>query len=240
MSKRLIDIHNHSLCCVDDGAKNLRESVEMLHAAAAQGIVAMILTPHYRYGMFAYPKEKIDEQYRILKKEAETIGICLYLGCEYHVNSDITDAFLSGRCHALADGDYVLTEYSYQTEYSDMTRYTQQLLSCGYIPVIAHVERYACIQKKPELCAMLADMGAAIQVNADSVLGLDGRGTARVCRKLLKKGLVGVIASDAHGIKERPNHMGECYAYVTKKYGEDYAEQLFYRNPGRITEAARR
>ena len=240
MSKRIIDIHNHSLCGVDDGAKDLRESIEMLQAAAAQGIVAIILTPHYRHGMFAYPLDTIDEQYHMLKQEVEALGIRLYPGCEYHVNSGITDAFMSGRCHTLADGDYVLTEYSYQTEYSDMTRYTQQLLSCGYIPVIAHVERYACIQKEPGLCDMLADMGAVIQVNADSVLGLDGRGVARVCRKLLKKGLADVIASDAHGIKERPNHMGECYAYVAKKYGEDYAEQLFYRNPARITGAAHR
>ena len=57
----MIDIHCHLLYGVDDGAKTIEESVAMLEAAKEQGISAMILTPHYRHGMFAYPKEEIEE-----------------------------------------------------------------------------------------------------------------------------------------------------------------------------------
>lgn len=239
MSRRLIDIHNHSLCCVDDGAKNREESVAMLRDAGQQGIEAVVFTPHYRHGMFSYNKEEIEKQYHQLVELTEELGINLYIGCEYHVNSDMIHAFQTGRCHTLADSDYVLTEYSYKTEYSYMAQHTQQLLSCGYIPVIAHVERYECIQKKPMLCEELADMGAWIQVNADSILGKDGFLVKQVCKKLLKKGCVDVIASDAHNMKDRPNNMGRCYDYVVKKYGEGYADRLFYHNPRRIIEDAK-
>ena len=78
----MIDIHCHLLYGVDDGAKTIEESVAMLEAAKEQGISAMILTPHYRHGMFAYPKEEIEEHFRILEPYAQKLGISLALGTE--------------------------------------------------------------------------------------------------------------------------------------------------------------
>lgn len=232
----MIDIHNHALCGMDDGAKNLQESAAMLRDAAEQGIEAVILTPHCRRGMFAYDIEKMRVEYEALEELAREIGIAIYPGCEYYADSAMVHAFQTGRCHTLADGDYVLTEYGYQTEYSCIRQYTQQVLANGYIPVIAHVERYTCIQKTPKLCAELSEMGAWIQLNADSVLGIDGRRLKHVCKKLLQAEWADMIASDAHGIKERCSHMRQCFAYVAKKYGERYADRLFYRNPQKVIE----
>ena len=98
----MIDIHCHLLYGVDDGAKTIEESVAMLEAAKEQGISAMILTPHYRHGMFAYPKEEIEEHFRILEPYAQKLGIYLALGTEYHVNSHIVEALDSGRCRTMA------------------------------------------------------------------------------------------------------------------------------------------
>lgn len=229
-----IDIHNHTLFGVDDGAKTIENAMAMLYDAKAQGAESIILTPHYRHGMFGYPLDKVLANFKELKAAADSIGLNLFLGCEYHVNSGIAEALNTGRCKTLAGGDYVLTEYSYETEYSYIVEHTHRLLSCGYFPVIAHVERYKCLTKKPALCAELSNMGALIQVNADSVLGLDGWATERFCKKLLKNEWADVIASDTHDRKERACHMGECKALVAKKYGSEYAERLFVTNPKRI------
>ena len=105
--KTMIDIHCHLLYGVDDGAKTIEESVAMLEAAKEQGISAMILTPHYRHGMFAYPKEEIEEHFRILEPYAQKLGIYLALGTEYHVNSHIVEALDSGRCRTMAGARYV-------------------------------------------------------------------------------------------------------------------------------------
>lgn len=229
-----IDIHNHTLFGVDDGPQEIAVSEKMLLDAKLQGADAIVLTPHYRRGMFSYPIEDIERNFKELEQIAQTIGLRLFLGCEYHVNSDLISNIQSGRCKTLAGSDYVLTEYSYQTEYSYMAEQTHRLLSCGYFPVIAHVERYKCLQKKPALCAELANMGALIQVNADSVVGLAGWKMKQVCKKMLAHRWVDVIASDAHDLTERAGHMAECKTNIEKKYGKDYAELLFVQNPMRI------
>ena len=114
----MIDIHNHSLFGVDDGAKTFEESSELLKEAYLQGIDTMILTPHYRHSIFQYPLDRIHMNYKQLEEKAKEIGIRLYLGCEYHVDSYIVEHLQSGRCFSLAQGSYVLTEYEYETESS--------------------------------------------------------------------------------------------------------------------------
>ena len=229
-----IDIHNHTLFGVDDGPGEIQIAETMLENAKSQGAKAIILTPHYRRGMFSYPLEDIEKNFSRLEQIGREMGIALFLGCEYHVNGDLISNIQSGRCKTLAGSDYVLTEYSYETEYSYIAEQTHRLLSCGYFPVIAHVERYKCLLKKPELCVELSDMGALIQMNADSVLGLGSWSEKRFCKKMLAKEWADIIASDTHDMSNRACHMAECRKFVEKKYGMDYAELLFVKNPKRI------
>ena len=230
----MIDIHCHLLNGVDDGAKTLEESVSMLKTAASQGIDKIILTPHRRHGMFAYETETIESRYMKLKEYADKLGIALYLGTEYHVDSEMIDSFRSGRCHTLAESRYILTEYSHVSEYSYMKKMTQEALLAGYIPVIAHIERYECVCDDPDIAGELRNMGALVQVNADAVLGNDGRAAKKICRKLFKNMDVDIIASDSHNTSTRVNNLAKCYDYVVKKYGSDYADLLFKQNPARI------
>ena len=89
----MIDIHCHLLYGVDDGSKSLEESVEMLKIAKKQGITGIILTPHLRHGMFKHPLEKIERHYKKLMPYANKLGIEIKLGTEYHVATDMIDAF---------------------------------------------------------------------------------------------------------------------------------------------------
>lgn len=230
----MVDIHCHALYGVDDGAKTLEESIAMIRQAYSQGIEAIVLTPHYRHGMFEYPVDRIREHFTNLRQETEGMGTELYLGCEYHVNSRLIDTLQKDDCFALAGGDFVLTEYAFDTEFSYIYGQTKNLISYGYIPVVAHIERYGCFLKNPKLCMELSNTGAYIQVNADSILGLDGKTAEKFCRKILKKGWVDIVASDAHGENVRACHLRECKEYVAKKYGEDYAELIFCDNPGKV------
>jgi protein-tyrosine phosphatase len=230
----IIDIHNHTLYGVDDGPRSIKESLKMLQDAKNQGVETVILTPHYRHGMFGYPSRLVEDNFAYLREKAKPIGINLYLGCEYHIDDMATEAFDSHRCHTLADSDYVLCEYKYETPYSYIERQTYHLLSSGYIPIIAHAERYKCLASDSKLCDKLSHMGALIQINADSVLGLTGFVDKYVCKKLLKKECVHIIASDAHGCEQRSSHMGQCYEYISNKYDSSYADLLFYRNPSKI------
>jgi protein-tyrosine phosphatase len=74
-------------------------------------------------------------------------------------------------------------------------------------------------------------MGALIQINADSVIGTTGFKDKSFCKKLIKNGWINIVASDAHSLNLRANHMHQAYDYVATKYGSDYAKLLFYKNP---------
>lgn len=230
----MIDIHTHLLFGVDDGPKTIEESVEMLKYAKEQGIDTIILTPHYRRGMFSFDKEQVLENFQKLQPYAKQIGIDLYLGTEFHVNGDIIEYLENGRCLALAEGSYVLTEYEYETEYSYIHKMTQKLMLHGYTPVIAHVERYGCLVSDIAKVETLKEMGAFIQVNADAILGKDNWRVKQFCKKLFKLGLVDIVASDSHGMKRRSCNMKKCKEYIVKKYGESVARKVTEKNPRKL------
>lgn len=232
----MIDIHSHLLYDVDDGAESLQESLEMLKDAKAQGVDAMILTPHYRHGMFPYQKEKIDRNFKILKEYAAPIGIDLYLGTEQHVNSMTIEYLESGRCHTLADTAYVLAEYKYETEFSFIKASVQDMMRYGYIPIVAHVERYKCMDNLKNI-ELLKEIGAMIQVNADAVIGKNGLRAKSYTKKLLKNYLVDFVASDCHDLDERCSHMEKCSEYLYKKFDNRYVDKILFKNAREILSA---
>lgn len=233
----MIDIHSHLLYGVDDGADTIEESLEMLKDAKMQGIHTIFLTPHYRHGMFSYPQELIRTHIQELKKYAQQIGIQIYLGTEYHVNSHMLENLKAGRCDTLGNSNYVLVEYKQDSEFSFMKSSLQELLFHGYIPIVAHVERYVCMCKNMKNVDTVIDMGVLLQVNADAVLGLQGLRMKRHTKNLLKNRYVSFVASDSHGVKERKNNLGKCREYLLKKYDEDYVDEILEKNAMAILEA---
>lgn len=236
----MIDIHTHLLYGVDDGPNTIEESIEMLKSAKAQGITAMILTPHYRHGMFAYPQKAIAEHFQTLAPYAAQLGISLYLGTEHHVNSMMLEYIESGRVRTLAGTHYVLAEYKPDTEFAYIRSSVQELLHHGYIPIVAHIERYMCMHKSLENVETLREIGAMIQVNADAVIGVDGFRMKQFVKKLLKYGYVDFVASDSHGIRSRVCNMGKCAEYLYKKYDEKYVERILEQNAARILHSEKR
>ena len=230
----MIDIHCHLLYGVDDGPKEIEESIEMLKEAARQGLTHIILTPHYRRGMFRFDKELADVHMSQLKPYAQKLGIELYLGTEIHVNGDIIQYLEEEKCLSLANSRYVLTEYEYDTEYSYIFQMTHTLFRHGYVPVIAHVERYGCLNKNPKKLEELQEIGALIQVNASAISGDEGWKVKNFCKNILKRGWVDIVASDSHGIKKRSCCLRRAYEYISEKYGEKQAFRLIVTNPNKI------
>jgi len=113
-----IDIHNHTLFGVDDGPPDRKESEKMLAEAKSQGAEAIILTPHYRRGMFAYPIEEIEKNFIKLKSVGEALGIKLFLGCEYFRDMEIYDQIAGKRRVTMAGSKYILVEFSTQDTFS--------------------------------------------------------------------------------------------------------------------------
>lgn len=234
--ERYIDIHSHIIPGVDDGARNMEISMQMLQIAADDGISAIILTPHNKPGHRPFDFSKIASLTKDMQNElvSQNIGIKLYIGNEIYYRSEIISEIENGRATTLAGTHYVLVEFDPLDDYDHIRNGLYALLMNGYRPVLAHAERYRNIRAKKSGLNDLWEMGCYIQVNAGSIMGKFGFDTRQYARKLLKQNLVHFIATDAHDVDKRAPYLSSCADYVTGKYGTDYAGYLLYDNPSRI------
>lgn len=229
----LVDIHCHILPGVDDGAPDMETSRAMIRDAYEQGVRYIIATPHYRPEMFEPSMKKVIRVYHELRDYAEEVGIGLRLGCEYYRNEQMIRHLDKKLRPTMLGSRYVLTEFSTNDSFVTIRNYIYELLTKGYRPIVAHVERYFCCQE-PERIQELKKLGTQIQINADSVLGYEGHTIKKFCASLMKDDLVDFIGSDAHNLEGRKMNLGKCATYVRKKMGQDYAEEIFVDNPRRI------
>lgn len=232
----MIDIHCHLLYGVDDGAKTWEDSLALLQEAKAQGVEKIICTPHYREGMFVCRQETMKTRFQRLKEAGNRLGIELFPGMECYGDGKLLTRLQEGSCITLAGSDYVLVEYAHDVTKEELWRSCGNLTAHGYIPVVAHVERYHRICRNLEFLKKLQEMGGRIQINAGSVIGQHGWNYKRICKGLLKTGMADIVASDTHGIKHRRNHMKQCRSYLVGKYGEPYARELTERVSQEILE----
>lgn len=233
---KLIDVHCHLLPRIDDGARSVEESIRILKEARRQGVVHMIVTPHYRHEIFEPPMEKVLSVYREMREIAFDMGIRLSLGCEYFRSEDMISDFDKGKRPTMAGGRYVLVEFMPYDSFSVIRNAVYELTTHGYKPIIAHAERYLCCQELGKILE-LREMNAYIQLNAGSVIGNHGWRMKRFCLMLMKNGVVDFIASDTHNMSSRKMNMKECALYVSKKMGTKYANRIFIDNPLKILES---
>ena len=221
---------------VDDGSKDWEESKKMLRIAYDEGIRNIILTPHYhtRYWQTAPDelKEKLSELQRLAHDIDEDFQI--YPGNELYYEHDAKELLHNGIIQTLAGSSYVLVEFSPAQDFQYIKNSLYDLQMGGYSPILAHIERYQCLEKNLQYVVQLENMGIYLQVNASSVVGGNGLSTKRFVKKVLERNLIHFIGTDAHGANIRPPHIKKCAQYIQKKYGDERLELLLYHHPMRI------
>ncbi len=230
--KPYIDIHTHILSGVDDGAKDIETSMQMLRMAAKDGITEMILTPHNKPGHHSKGSVRMVKTEELRERLVqENIAVKLYIGSELYYRSGLTDEIEDGQAYTLAGSRYVLIEFNPLDDYDYIRNGINSVLMGGYYPVLAHAERYRNVCTKKYAVAELIEMGCYIQVNAGSIMGKFGFGTKQFTRKLLKQRQVHFVATDAHDTGKRAPYLSDCAEYISRKYGRDYSRELFHDNP---------
>jgi len=231
-----IDVHNHGLFGVDDGAGSLEESLAMLRMAYEDGVRAVVFTPHAHYRRGHAAPQVIYERVEILREQVKDMypELRLFAGNELYFDSEMPEKIENNQVCRLADSKYVLVEFSPAVEFSEMKRAFREILSVGVMPVLAHVERYECLYEDKDMVPELWEMGVYFQANASGVLGHHGGREKKFLKRLLKAGYIQVIATDAHDTEGRCPELSECAAYVRKKFGEDTVRTCFTDNPEKI------
>lgn len=230
----MIDLHSHIIFNIDDGAKSIEDSVTLCRQATENGYKGIVATPHftdYRHiDDFVLEREsKLDLIREKLSKEG--IDITLYSGAELFLSRGI---FTAGDLDALTvnNSRYMLCEFplgSFNVRQGlDML---SELTLRGYIPIIAHPERYHEFRKNYEIIYGLVDQGVIFQVNADSLAGNIDRTAQNISADLIQEGFAKFIGSDAHDTHRRNLNMRERISAFPSKIDKEDLENCFIKYP---------
>lgn len=234
----MIDLHAHILPGLDDGASGWEEAAEMAQMAAASGIEVMAATSHSNLpGMhtsgWAQKYEKRLEEFRELLR-TRRIPLKAAAGMEIFASDDVTEKLRGGELLTLNETCYVLIEFAMDVPAFYIYQIMDRLLSQDYVPVLAHPERYHCVQKVRSHVYEWYQMGAVIQINKGSVLGRFGVKVQETADSILRHRLAAVAASDAHSPFYRTPAMEQLREVLERRYGSACPWLLMEENPRRI------
>lgn len=233
----MIDIHNHIIYQFDDGPKSLDESLEMLKKASDQGITDVFATSHFNEVVNPQMEADYFAKLENLRKELQQKGIALRLhsGSEMFFHHYIHTTLKKIKVGTLTGSNlYLLMEFPLYLMPAGVEETLFNLTMDGYIPIIAHPERYSALHQKPEKILNFIRHGGLLQVNAGSVLGGFGRTVQKISMWLLENRYVHFVASDAHSPTGRSFKLAEVTAELEKNLDKSYLQQLVRDNPRKI------
>ena len=238
----MIDIHSHILPGVDDGAKDLGESLALLYIAQNDGITHMVATPHIHIGRFNNSASQLYSELANLKAQAlvNNIGIKLAVAAEVRLDVELMSLVLGNKLPfigTLNSVNYLLLELPHSHVPQGYDKFINWLAKQNIKVIIPHPERNRDIQANLFYIDRLKQLGCEFQLTASSIEGAWGETAKNISIDMLKKGLVTYVASDAHSVKRRPPILSNAKKVVTDLIGEIEAQNLFFNNPQRLTES---
>lgn len=234
----MLDIHSHLLPEVDDGAETMEEACVMARLAWDTGTKGLVLTPHsnvpgsYQNLWGSELASRVDA----FAKALAGMGIPLRVmaGMEVFGSDDVAEKIRAGSVITLNGSRYILLEFWPEDHAGRVNRVLDSVAALGYVPVIAHPERYAFVQENTGLAAQWGEKGWLLQVNKGSILGSFGRRAYQAAHALLSGRYAHAVASDGHSPYQRVPTLAEAYEYISDHYSRSYAESLLRTVPGRI------
>lgn len=235
----MIDLHNHILPGLDDGAVDWEESIAMAEAARDDGIKGIVCTPHWVIGQYqndaATVRAKVEQLRNRLRKSR--VDIAIYPGTELRLDPSMQSQIEAGTLLTLNDtGRYALIELPMYLPPSGVEPFVRKIQQNGIVPIIAHPERYLWASDQPQRLHFWAATGCLIQLTAASLLGHFGRKIEALSILLLEHGLVHVIATDTHGLLLRSPKLSEARRKAADILGEIPGSRLVGDNPRRIVQ----
>jgi len=232
----IIDFHNHLIPGVDDGATDAEESRSALGKLRSSGVAAVIATPHFEAALQLRPADlearlaELDAAWTRFQDLGAEAGVAVHRGVELRL--DLAHPDLGDPRLRLAGGPFVLCEFAWFTIPPRSDRMLATIRGDGWIPVVAHPERYDGLDDDLEVTRRWIEAGAFLQINGGSVLRRYGERAKRTAVRLLELGRAHYVCSDYHA-KGSPR-IREYVAELERIAGPEAAARLVRTNPGRL------
>lgn len=225
----MVDLHCHILPGLDDGAKDMDESLAMAESAIAGGITHVVATPHSSSNYkFDYPR------IRALRDELqEKVGhrLILATGCDFHMSPENIEAAKSEATRfCINQKNYLLVEFNEFSIPRVMDQALHDMQLRGIRPVITHPERNGLLRTQPERLVQWVRHGCYVQITGGSLMGNFGPGARQDALRWIGEGLIHFVASDAHNTRSRVLTLRPPYDLVRDQFGEAKARALFVEN----------
>lgn len=205
----------------------------MARLAVADGIELIACTPHIYPGKYDNNADLIKAEMQLFKNALfqHDIPLNLTFASDTHVMPDLLQRLRVGSVPTFNDGRYFLLEFPHHLGQPHLEGFVFNLLTAGYVPVITHPERLHWIDQSYEMFKRLVGSGAWMQITAGSLTGRFGKRAQYWADRMLEEGLVHILATDAHDLKNRAPRLFEGYKVAEQRLGAAEASQLVKDRP---------
>lgn len=216
------DIHHHLVYGLDDdGPRTPEDMHRMIAHAVRDGITDLIATPHVMPGIRPFDQalylDRLEEARAYIKEAG--LNLTLYPGAEIYYTPFTCEHLAKGKVPTLAGTNHVLVEFDPSIPYLELHQSCRELAQAGYIPVLAHTERYKCLVSIPSrIAAMKEEFPMLVQVNAAAFLKYKGLRVSRLLAHVMRTGMLSFIASDAHNTEGRESNMYAAFTLLGQRY----------------------
>ncbi len=232
---KLYDIHNHLIFGVDDGSRSIEETITMIKQYISSGFSGAIVSSHYDKGRYLVSAYQVKSGLEFIKTELQNQGIDfeLYPGNEIQIDLNSIRDISEGKVLRMNNSKYVLCELPMMTKpnYAANVFYEMQLN--GWIPIIAHPERYSYVQEDPDWLLQFIKTGCLIQMNLSSLNKPDSE---KIARELLERNMVHIIATDSHQSEWRCPDVKNDLSMLEELIGQEKFELFLSINPKNVIE----
>lgn len=226
----MTDLHSHIVYDVDDGSSSVEESIELLKGLKSVGFDNVIMTPHYIEGSeYCSENEEKLEKLDILRNEVRrnNIDINLYLGNEVFINDHMVEGIENGRIYTLNNSKYLLFELPFHNRIISLSDIIYEIKIQGYIPILAHPERYIYFQDNYDLVDELKEEGLLFQANFASILGYYGKGAQKLLKYMLKNEYIDFLGTDIHHIHK--TYTIDNFKKIEKEFNKIAGKEYYAR-----------
>ena len=222
------DIHSHVIWGVDDGAETKEETYKMLREACADGIGRIICTPHVTPGVYEFPEEAFQEHFQDAVEYIgkEGLPLQLYRGAELLWTENTPRLLREHQVATMAGTKYAMIEFSPTDSREKIYDALQKVAGAGFVPIIAHMERYPAIGKVSQVKEMKSRFRAMVQINARSLTRKQPLMRRGFFDSLFKDGYVDFVATDTHSMPGRETCMTAGMTALREKYGEEVERHI--------------
>lgn len=228
----MIDLHSHILPGLDDGAPNIMTSIGMAKIAVDCGIRGMAVTPH----CCADRRKDIREAILLLRDvlQESNIPLILYPGMEIKGTPNTADMLAEGQLITINGSRYPLIEFDFKSSGEMETNILRDVVQAGFVPIVAHPERYSYVQEEPGLLNLWKTIGCGFQVNRGSFIGHFGEAAKQLAYEMTARGFTTVVASDAHSDQHRIPWLKDVKMILARHFDPIASQYLLRYNPLRI------